>query len=190
MDTSANVPPLHDRALVPLLTAITILLAVLVIGLGIGAIAAMRAVHEARAQIAQLTGGQDGGDTKEKAKALAADVVQRQQSVAQQLRAEATGAEQKLQGFQVRLKQLYPVTQGFTRKIDQTIALMQLMNDQMILMNHQLAALQQTAAQGLRPMDAERPLAPQTGTGGSGEGKGVRKDERRRGDKRQPPAQR
>jgi|GEM_PF-2672946 len=56
MDTPANLPPSQDRALVPLLTAITILFAVLVVGLGIGAIAAMRAVHEARAEVARLTG--------------------------------------------------------------------------------------------------------------------------------------
>lgn len=179
MDSSADTPSRRDRALVPLLAAITALLAILVVGLGIGAVAAMRAIHEVHGQVAQLTGGAQG-DATQKVKALGADIVERQQLVARALASESAATEQKIETFQARLKQLYPIAQGFTRKLDQTIGLQLLMNDQMILMNHQLAALQQTAARGLRPMDAERALTPASGTGGSGEGGGRRKDERHR----------
>lgn len=91
-----------------------------------------------------------------RAREALAELVQRQQAVARHLSAEATAAEQKIQGFQAPLKELYPIVQGLTRKLDQTIALMLLMNDQMILMNHQVAELQQVAAGGVRPMNSER----------------------------------
>lgn len=185
MDSPTDTALLHGRALAPLLTAITVLLTILVVGLGIGAIMAVRAVHEAREQVAQLTGGARG-DARQKAKALGADIVERQEVLARALASESAAAERKIETFQGRLKQLYPIAQGFTRKLDQTIGLQLLMNDQMILMNHQLAALQQTAARGLRPVDAERALTPGSGTGGSGPGASHPEDERPRGQHREP----
>ena len=162
-----------QRALVRLLTAITILFALLVVGFAVGALAAMRAVREARAQVARLTGVDERGR-------LGAELVERQQAVARHLSKEGTAAEEKIQGFQARLNELYPIARGLTRKLDQSIALTLLMNDQMILMNHQIAELQQVAAGGVRPLKGERAIGPGTGTGGSGGGEKQRPDERRR----------
>ena len=156
MEQTAERLDRRSRALVPLLGGIFVLLLLLVVALGAGGVLALHSYREARALAAP------NGSLQ----ALGADVVHRQGALAEQLTSEATLAEHKVASYQRRLSALSPLSRGAFGKLDQTIHLMQLMCDQMILLNHQLAQLEAVTAEAVGPLNGERKLT--AGVGGSG----------------------
>lgn len=154
---------------VRLLTALVVLVALLVVGLGLGGFYVLHQLSKVRAAV-RGSSGQDLTalrDTMKRSADLLEEATRRQDALAESLGARAGKSVDELHALQRRRDMLAGVQKGPIDKMGQMVQLNQLMSDEMMLLLDHLTSTQAAVAKAVRPLPTQRQLqAP--GTGGAG----------------------
>ena len=161
----------QTQRIVRLLSVLVVLLAVLVVGLGIGAAVTYHEVSQLRSALKGST-GQDLATlrtTLERTAALAEEATRRQEALAARMDARADKTRDELRVLHRHRTELEGVAKGPIDKLRQMIQLNQLLSDEMLLLLEHVSETQATVARSLRPLPTQRELVPpERGTGGAG----------------------
>lgn len=166
-------PPTPSRPTTGLLIALTVLLALLVLGGLAGGLAALRVVPEAMGLLREMR--QDLGATREATVALRAEVdrmeaiaaeantqaAQRQREVKAKLAARSRRTQEELVGIAKR-RAAIPAQVGPNplAKLDTVIALNRIMADEILILNRHLAETQADLAEALTPLPVQERKKP------------------------------
>jgi hypothetical protein len=150
---------------VRLLTMVVILLGMLVLGLGIGTFVALREVAQVRAAL----GNASGGNVASLQQTLE-ELTRRQEALASALGARADQSQKSLDALKAKRRALAGVDKGPIDKLEQLIQLNQLLADEMLLLLDHVAASQESLANAMKPLPAQRALVSpeEPATGGAG----------------------
>jgi hypothetical protein len=170
--------PRRADPVVRLLTIAVALLAVLVLGLGIGTFLALREASRLRASL----GGSENGvaslqQALQRTSDLAEEMTRRQEALAASLGARAERSQGQIDSLRRQRQSLAGVDKGPIDKMAQMVQLNQLMADEMLLMLDHLASTQASVARAMRPLPTQRDLvSPEPATGGGGTAGSVKSD--------------
>jgi SMC interacting uncharacterized protein involved in chromosome segregation len=162
--------PQRAERMLQLLTTLVVLVALLVVGLGVGAALAFREYARMRTALQQVTGDEQLASLQEKVGRtldLANELTQRQEVLADGLQARAARSLESFEALRRQRDELSGVAKGPIDKMEQLILINQLMADEMLLLLHHVTLTQASLAEGMRPLPTQREVAPPA-TGGSG----------------------
>ena len=131
-----------------LLTALVVMLAVLIAGLGAAAGYAFLQFHRARRAVET--------SPAETVARAAEELTYQQASLAQALEKQVREEKAELASLKLRRKALDEIPGGLVKKSDFALQLAQLMNDEFFMVANHLMYLQESVAKALRPPPAQR----------------------------------
>jgi len=159
---------------VRLLSVLVFLMALLVLGLGVGGLVAFRQITGMRGQLDGMRSEIETMRNELTSMTVALDrgtrvveeMTERQETLSSNLRARAGTSLQKLEQLRQRRAAIDPIKRGPFGKMEQVVQLNQLLADEMLLMLEHLAHTQASLGRAVRPLEAQEDFG--TGVGGGG----------------------
>jgi hypothetical protein len=144
-----------DKTVVRLLSVVACLLSLIVIGLGVGGVIALREYTELKKALPQ-TQGADLAATLQEARAALNQLTDRQDALASALGKEAAVTKKKMAALQSQRRKFEEVRSGPIDKMAQAIRLCQLLADEALTMMDHTVRTQEALANNARPLKFQR----------------------------------